>query len=72
MAMSIMGGLSEIVFNGHGTLPPDFCGLPTRGAHRVISKLLMAMVLLHAGAALFHQFIERDSLLSRMWFGARR
>ncbi len=72
LAMSIMGGLPEIVFNGHGNLPPDFWGLPTRGAHGVISKLLMAMVLLHAGAAVFHQFIKRDGLMSRMWFGVRR
>ncbi|KAA0274983.1 MAG: cytochrome B, partial [Chloroflexi bacterium] len=33
------------------------------------SWLLLALVLLHFGAAMFHQFIKKDNLLARMWFG---
>jgi cytochrome b561 len=33
------------------------------------SWLLLGLVLLHFGAALYHQFIRKDNLLARMWFG---
>ena len=31
--------------------------------------LLLLLVLLHVGAALYHQFILKDNLLGRMWYG---
>ncbi len=31
--------------------------------------LLLLLILLHVGAALYHQFIRKDHLLQRMWFG---
>ena len=31
--------------------------------------LLLLLILLHIGAALYHQFILKDNLLGRMWFG---
>ncbi|HET9912440.1 MAG TPA: cytochrome b/b6 domain-containing protein [Anaerolineales bacterium] len=31
--------------------------------------LLLLLLALHIGAALYHQFILKDNLLSRMWFG---
>lgn len=36
--------------------------------HEWLTTLLMIMVGLHIGAALKHQFIDRDGLLRRMWF----
>jgi cytochrome b561 len=33
---------------------------------------LLALVLLHAGAALHHGWVRRDGLLARMGFGRRR
>jgi cytochrome b561 len=55
-------------------------GAPTRGGfgrgsfslgmlHGGIWILLLSLIILHAGAALYHQFILKDNLLSRMWFG---
>jgi cytochrome b561 len=29
----------------------------------------MALILLHVDAALYHQFILKDNLLQRMWYG---
>jgi cytochrome b561 len=37
--------------------------------HGLTSSLLLALVALHFGAALYHQFILKDNLLARMWFG---
>ena len=39
--------------------------------HGGIWTLLLLLILLHVGAALYHQFIVKDNLLSRMWFGKR-
>ncbi len=37
--------------------------------HGGIWTLLLLLILLHIGAALYHQFILKDHLLGRMWFG---
>jgi cytochrome b561 len=39
--------------------------------HGGIWTVLLLLILLHIGAALYHQFILKDNLLSRMWFGKR-
>jgi len=39
--------------------------------HGGIWTLLLLLILLHIGAALYHQFILKDNLLGRMWFGKR-
>lgn len=37
--------------------------------HGLIWSLLLLLILLHMGAALYHQFFKKDNLLGRMWFG---
>jgi len=37
--------------------------------HGAIWFFLLLLVLLHVGAALYHQFILKDNLISRMWYG---
>jgi len=37
--------------------------------HGLSWSLLFLLVLLHVGAALYHQFFKKDNLLGRMWFG---
>ena len=37
--------------------------------HGVSWFFLLLLVLLHIGAALYHQFILKDKLLARMWYG---
>ena len=39
--------------------------------HGGLWTLLLLLTLLHIGAALYHQFILKDNLLGRMWFGKR-
>lgn len=69
---SVQTGLPDIVFGGSGApLPESFTVYAPRIAHGIIAKLLMGLVALHVLAALYHQFVRRDNLLARMWFGQR-
>jgi len=57
------------VFSGAQPYPQNFFDYLPRAGHGLTSWLLLALVLLHFGAALYHQFIRKDNLLGRMWFG---
>jgi cytochrome b561 len=71
-ATGILAGLPAIVFGGSGApLPEDFDGYATFQVHSNLALLLLALVTLHAVAALYHQFVRKDRLLSRMSFGPR-
>ena len=70
-ATGLAAGLPEIVFAGSGApLPASFAGYPTFQAHFWLATLLLALIVLHLGAALYHQLVQRDGLLRRM--GLRR
>ncbi len=66
MGIALQAGLADIVFGGQGLLPETFTVYPSRIAHGILTKLLVALVLLHAVAGLYHQFILRDGLFKRM------
>lgn len=38
-------------------------------AHATLFDIMAALALIHAGAALLHQFVLRDGLMQRIWFG---
>ena len=70
IATAIISGLPDIVFNNSGlALPVDFNEIFPRIVHGIIAKLLFIMVFAHIVGALYHQFIRKDGLFSRMWFG---
>ncbi|WP_407114784.1 cytochrome b [Bradyrhizobium sp. LMG 9283] len=68
IGMIALSGAAPMIFGGEGALLPDFWKYPPRVPHGFGARLLLALVALHAGAALYHQFIRRDHLLRRMWF----
>lgn len=83
MHLALYGLLAGIVVSGMGmaieaglfeTTPPDvhpavdFSESPMRAAHAVLTRLLLIALAAHILAALWHQFIKRDRLFSRMWF----
>lgn len=73
IGIAIQAGLFDIVFSGSGaSLPDTFDNLPPRIAHGIITKVLFITIALHAVAALYHQFVRKDGLLGRMWFGQRK
>lgn len=39
-----------------------------RTVHRTLSKLLIAVVVLHIGAVVYHDVFRRDGIFRRMWF----
>jgi len=68
--MSMQAGLMRI-FQGQGLLPEDFHIYSVRTVHGMTFSVLFLLILLHIGAALYHQFIRKDNLFARMWFGKR-
>lgn len=63
--LSIRYNLPPAVFEGQGKIPEDLQPL----LHGVLNPLFMFLILLHILAALYHQFVRRDNLLARMWYG---
>jgi cytochrome b561 len=71
-ASAIAAGLGEIVFGSSGNpLPPNLMTYPAFVAHILFAMLLSGLVILHALAAFYHQFVRRDGLFRRMSFGRR-
>lgn len=66
LVMGVGSGLLELITTGVGALPDTFEGQPVRIIHGLSSKLLMAAVLFHMLAALYHQFVLRDSIFKRI------
>lgn len=40
-----------------------------KSLHSVLNYSMLALVCLHVAAALKHQFVDKDGVLGRMWFG---
>jgi cytochrome b561 len=70
MLTSQQANLMEII-GGRMNFPAnfDFYSVPQRAIHEYFSYALFGLIGLHVGAALFHQFIRKDNLIGRMWFG---
>ncbi len=68
-------GIATLVLSGAvpsllaGGPVPDFDLLLPRQVHGLVSRLLLALLALHVGAALYHQFVCKDGLMSRMGVG---
>jgi len=67
IGMVALSGAGPVIFGGEGTLP-DFWKVPPRVPHGIGARLLLALLVLHTGAALYHHFVRHDGLLGRMWF----
>ncbi|KZK91656.1 cytochrome b561 [Pseudovibrio sp. Ad46] len=73
LVMAYNADLFAITLGGSGApLPADLTVYPARVAHGVIANVLTALLVLHVVGWAFHQFILRDNLISRMWFGKRQ
>ena len=72
LTTAVLADLPSIVLSGSGApLPESFAVFPTRVIHGVLAKALVALISIHAAAALYHHLVLRDGLLKRMWFGRR-
>ncbi len=69
VAMSAMSGLPAALFGAAEF--PELSTLPPRAGHGVGARIIAALLILHAGAALYHHWVLKDQTLTRMWFGAK-
>lgn len=68
MMLALQSGTFDAVF-GSGVLPEDFKQFTPRKIHGLASRAAMALIAIHILAALYHQIIVKDGLLSRMGLG---
>jgi cytochrome b561 len=67
--VAISGAMPAII---SGTSLPDLAvGLP-RAMHGIVPRLMLVLLAMHIGAALYHQFILRDRVFARMGLGRQR
>jgi cytochrome b561 len=66
LALAISADLPAVLLNHIGELPKDYEDFIAHEAHDIFANMLLITILLHAAAALYHQFILKDGLLSRM------
>jgi cytochrome b561 len=72
MAIAGMGTAAQAGLNQPGaSLPEDFFAFPARHGHAYVAIVLLVLIAGHVSAWAFHQFIRKDNLFSRMWFGKR-
>jgi cytochrome b561 len=70
MSLSMQAGLTPIVFGGSGaSLPADFYAFSARLLHGFVAPALFLLILLHVGAAFYHQLVLKDNLFARMGYG---
>ncbi|MEP0942071.1 MAG: cytochrome b/b6 domain-containing protein [Rhizobiaceae bacterium] len=68
IGMLVLSGAGPIIFTEAAGTMPDFHDYPPRTPHGLGARFMVLLFLFHAGAALYHQLIKKDELLSRMWF----
>jgi cytochrome b561 len=66
LALAISADLPAVLLNFTGELPKDYEDFIAHEVHGIFANLLLITILLHSAAALYHQFILKDGLLSRM------
>ncbi|MHA1554587.1 MAG: cytochrome b [Alphaproteobacteria bacterium] len=71
IAMLALSGAVPILFGGAAGALPNFEELAPRGPHELGAWLMVALFVVHVAAAFYHQFMMRDALLGRMWFGGK-
>jgi cytochrome b561 len=71
IGMLVLSGAGRILLGGASGVLPEFWNYPPRVPHRAGAVLLVALFVLHLGAALYHHFVRRDGLLTRMRIGSR-
>ena len=71
MGIALQAGLAPAIFGTAIILPESFGAFLSYTLHTVIAPLLGLLLLLHIGAALYHQFMLKDNLIARMAYGKR-
>lgn len=67
IGMLVVSGAAPTIFGAGGELP-NFSNYLPRVPHGIGARGMALLLILHAGAALYHHFVKRDRNLKRMWF----
>ena len=69
---TLSGRLARTFFGaGPASGPPADWISALRGLHGLAANILLLLIVMHIGAAFYHQFMRRDNLIARMWYGKR-
>lgn len=66
ITLAISADLPAVLLSHIGELPKDYDDYLAHEVHDVFANLLLYTIVLHTAAALYHQFMLKDGLLSRM------
>jgi cytochrome b561 len=69
IGMMALSGAGEVLFGGSTASLPDFTLYLPRIPHGLGARLMLALIVIHVGAALYHQYVLRDRVLARMGAG---
>lgn len=69
IGMIVTSGAGPVILAGEGAALPNFNRYLSRVPHGLSAMLLLALLAAQAGAELYHQFIRRDGIFRRMWYG---
>ncbi|WP_127114757.1 cytochrome b [Shimia sediminis] len=69
MGMMIASGASAILSGAVDAPLPDFTKILPRAPHGLGARLMLALFVLHVGAALYHHYVKKDGVMARMWYG---
>ena len=72
IGLVVLSGAGPIISGETSGPLPDFHEYLPRVPHGLGARLLMLLILVHASAALYHQFIKKDGLLWRMWYSSKK
>ena len=70
MGMMMLSGASSIIFGGELAQLPEFRDYLPRKPHGIGARLIIALIVIHAGGALYHYRFKKDGVLGRMWFAS--
>lgn len=68
IGMFVLSGAVPILFGSAEGALPNFTQYLPRVPHGLGARAMVALLVLHAGAALYHHFVKHDVTLKRMWF----
>ncbi len=68
IGMMVLSGAGPHIFGSDPSQLPDFWEYIPRIPHGIVARVMLGLLVLHVGAALYHHFFMRDGLVSRMWF----
>ena len=68
VGMMVLSSAAPIIFGAEPAALPDFWRYPPRVPHGLGARLMVALLLFHVAAALYHHYVRRDPALRRIWF----